>query len=107
MKIVDFAEMLETSGLIVQYHAFKKGQAPNPPYLVYTLMRPTLFFADNTLTYQMKVVRVELVTEQKDLTLEEKVEGLFSEHKLFFEMEEELVIETEELFVKSYLVFLY
>ena len=50
---------------------------------------------------------VELAFEQKDEDLEERLEELWTNHKLFFEVQEETFIETERLYVKSYTVYLY
>ncbi|MCQ9211657.1 MULTISPECIES: hypothetical protein [unclassified Streptococcus] len=107
MKLHEFATLLEEVGLQVQYHSFKKGNAPNPPYIVYTAIKPEMIAGDNRRYYQIDTVLVELVTDSKDLHLEIILESLLDNSELFFEIENETQIETEELFVKSYLVYLY
>ena len=107
MKLSDFAAILEQASLPVTYRAFKIGNAPNLPYLVYYESSPTINAADNTVNHQIKSVTVELAFEQKDEDLEEHLEELWATHKLFFEVQEETFIETERLYVKSYTVYLY
>ncbi|WP_117276515.1 MULTISPECIES: hypothetical protein [Streptococcus anginosus group] len=107
MKLVEFAELLTETGLTVQYHSFKKGQAPNPPYVVYTTGRPVVQLGDNQQEFKVDTVTVELVTDKKELALEEKLESLLNQSKLFFEKEDETYIDSEELFVVTYSVYLY
>ncbi|WP_196300457.1 hypothetical protein, partial [Streptococcus pneumoniae] len=68
---------------------------------------PAINAADNTVNHQIKSVTVELAFESKDEDLEERLEELWANHKLFFEVQEETFIETERLYVKSYTVYLY
>lgn len=107
MKLSDFAAILEQANLPVTYLAFKIGNAPDLPYLVYYESSPVINSADNTVNHQIKSVTVELAFESKDEDLEERLEELWANHKLFFEVQEETFIETERLYVKSYTVYLY
>ncbi|HGQ0406771.1 TPA: hypothetical protein ACLX18_001645 [Streptococcus pneumoniae] len=104
MKLSDFAAILEQANLPVTYRAFKIGNAPDLPYLVYYESSPVINSADNTVNHQIKSVTVD---ESKDEDLEERLEELWANHKLFFEVQEETFIETERLYVKSYTVYLY
>ncbi|HET2846784.1 TPA: hypothetical protein VQ686_001063 [Streptococcus pneumoniae] len=107
MKLSDFAAILEQANLPVTYRAFKIGNSPDLPYLVYYESSPVINSADNTVNHQIKSVTVELAFESKDEDLEERLEELWANHKLFFEVQEETFIETERLYVKSYTVYLY
>ncbi|ELU85547.1 TPA: hypothetical protein VQS41_001374 [Streptococcus pneumoniae] len=107
MKLSDFAAILEQANLPVTYRAFKIGNDPDLPYLVYYESSPVINSADNTVNHQIKSVTVELAFESKDEDLEERLEELWANHKLFFEVQEETFIETERLYVKSYTVYLY
>ncbi|MCQ9213174.1 hypothetical protein MU448_01685 [Streptococcus sp. O1] len=84
MKLHEFATLLEEVGLQVQYHSFKKGNAPNPPYIVYTAIKPEMIAGDNRRYYQIDTVLVELVTDSKDLHLEIILESLLDNSELFF-----------------------
>ena len=107
MKLSDFAAILEQAKLPVTYRAFKIGNAPDLPYLVYYESSPVINAADNTVNHQIKSVTVELAFERKDEDLEERLEELWATHELFFDVQEETFIETERLYVKSYTVYLY
>ena len=107
MKLSDFADILEQANLPVTYRAFKIGNTPDLPYMVYYESSPAINAADNTVNHQIKSVTVELAFEQKDEDLEERLEEMWKSHKLFFEAQEETFIETERLYVKSYTVYLY
>ena len=107
MKLLVFDELLSETVLIIQYHSFKKGQAPNPPYVVYTAGRPVVQLGDNQQEFKVDTVIVELVTDKKELALEEKLENLLNQSKFFFEKEDETYIDSEELFVVTYSVYLY
>lgn len=107
MKLSDFAAILEQANLPVTYRAFKIGNSPDLPYLVYYESSPVINSGDNTVNHQIKSVTVELAFESKDEDLEERLEELWANHKLFFEVQEETFIETERLYVKSYTVYLY
>nr|DAP85310.1 MAG TPA: tail completion protein [Caudoviricetes sp.] len=107
MKLSDFAAILEQVNLPVTYRAFKTGNAPDLPYLVYYESSPAINTADNTVNHQIKSVTVELAFENKDEDLEERLEELWTTHELFFDVQEETFIKTERLYVKSYTVYLY
>ena len=107
MKLSDFAVILEQANLPITYRAFKIGNAPDLPYLVYYESSPVINAADNTVNHQIKSVTVELAFERKDEDLEERLEELWKSHELFFEAQEETFIETERLYVKPYTVYLY
>lgn len=107
MKLSEFAEILEQTGLPVTYHAYQEGNVPDLPYLVYFESNPIVSAADNTVNHQIKSVVVELAFEKKDEDSEERLEELWSNHDLFFEAQEEIFIETERLYVKPYTVYLY
>ena len=65
MKLSDFAAILEQANLPVTYRAFKTGNAPDLPYLVYYESSPAINAADNTVNHQIKSATVELAFERK------------------------------------------
>lgn len=73
MKLSDFAVILEQANLPITYRAFKIGNAPDLPYLVYYESSPAINAADNTVNHQIKSVTVELAFERKDEDLEERL----------------------------------
>lgn len=107
MILSEFVTVLAQLGLPLTYKAFQYGKPPKLPYLIYFESVPVLTGADDGVNHQIKTVTVELAFERKDEDLEKKLEELWLSHELFFDVEEELFIETERLFVKSYTVYLY
>ena len=54
MKLSDFAAILEQANLPVTYRAFKTGNAPDLPYLVYYESSPAINAADNRLIIRLR-----------------------------------------------------
>lgn len=104
MRLLDFANILKDIGLEVRYRSFKKDENPKPPYIVYYENSSNYIWADNTVVHDSITVAVELVTEYKDLEIEQKIEQLFLNNKLYFLVRDELYIDSEDLFVKTYIV---
>ncbi|WP_347104388.1 hypothetical protein [Streptococcus anginosus] len=107
MKLSDFATTLSKSQLPVAYRAFEPGNVPELPYLVYFETSPHLTGFDDKVGHEVKSVTVELVFERKNEEIEERLEELWNTHQLFFDVQEEIYIDTERLHVKSYTVYLY
>ena len=89
MKLSEFAEILEQAGLPVTYKAFREGNVPTLPYLVYFESLPSITGTDNQASYMIRAVTVELAFERKDEELEERLEELWNDHKLFYDVQEE------------------
>lgn len=102
----DFAKLLKKLKIPVRYRAFKKGEAPQPPYAVYYQLGKDNFNADNQPYFTTESVIVELITNKKDETLESKFESLLSDSKLFFEFESEVELDSEGLYQVAYTVYL-
>lgn len=107
MTLPEFASLLEQMGLPLSYRAFTVGEPPTCPYLVYYEDQPVIQGADNIAHYQIKSVTVELVFDLKNTKIEQQLEELWRSHKLFFEPQEEIYIDTERLHIKAYSVYLY
>lgn len=102
----DFAKLLKKLKIPVRYRAFRKGEAPQPPYAVYYQLGKDNFNADNQPYFTTESVIVELITNKKDETLESKFESLLSDSKLFFEFESEIELDSEGLYQVAYTVYL-
>lgn len=107
MSLAELATLLEQTGLPLTYRAFAVDEAPSCPYLVYYEDETVVHGADNTAHHQIKSVTVELVFDRKNTKIEEELEELWRSHKLFFEPQEEIYIDTERLHIKAYSVYLY
>lgn len=107
MKLSDFATILTKSHFPVAYRAFETGNVSELPYLVYFESNPHLTGFDDKVGHAVKSVTVELIFERKNEEIEERLEELWNTNQLFFDVQEEIYIDTERLHVKSYTVYLY
>lgn len=102
MKLSQFAELLQTLGFSCRYKSFPKGSNPTPPYIVYYQSGEERLQADNQSYHEVKSVTVELITQQKTESIEEKLKSLFNENRLYFEFVDELELESEGLYQAIY-----
>lgn len=79
------------------YDHFAEGESPDPPFLCYLLPGSDNFAADGRVYYKMSEVRIELYTDFKDVSLEEKVTAVLDNHGIFYE-QSEVWIEEEKLY---------
>lgn len=104
MDLKELREKLEESEIAVQYRAFKEGQAPELPYLIfYVNGNDDSLRADNKNFFKIQDVVLELYTEEKDVELEEKIEEILSNNNIEFEYDE-TYIETEDMFESIYYI---
>lgn len=102
MKLVDFRSELKKVGVPVQYRAFKEGEAPELPYIIFYLDDTTgSLEADNKLFWKLQNVSAELYTDEKDVELEEKLEQIFEENEISFDAYESY-IDSEQMFEMLY-----
>ena len=102
MNLTDLRKLLEQTDLTVQYRAFKEGQAPSPPYILfYEEDNDGTIKADNFNYYPVKNVVVELYTDEKDIALEEKLETIFDDNGFEYDSYE-AYLDTENMFEKAY-----
>ena len=98
----ELLQILEETGLPFAYHHFAEGESPEPPFVVYLLPGSNNFGADGKVYYKIHEVHLELYTDLKDLSLEEKVEGVLDEHGIFYN-KTETWIESEKLYEVLYI----
>ena len=84
-------------GIPFAYDHFAEGESPAPPFLCYLLLGSDNFAADGRVYYKMSEVRIELYTDFKDVSLEEKVTAVLDNHGIFYE-QSEVWIEEEKLY---------
>lgn len=102
MKLSELRASLESLEIPVKYRAFKEGEAPSLPYLLfYVEGNDGTLFGDNQNYFSVKNVTIELYTEEKDLELEERLEALLDGIKIEYTYFE-TYIETESMFESIY-----
>lgn len=90
-------KIIEEMGIPFAYDHFAEGESPAPPFLCYLLPGSDNFAADGRVYYKMSEVRIELYTDFKDVSLEEKVTAVLDNHGIFYE-QSEVWIEEEKLY---------
>lgn len=101
MKIAEFVEGLKSIGLPIAYDHFSEGSVPALPYIVYLLPNSSNFSADGIAFHQISEVDIELYCEDKDFSVEEKIEKWLTENIFYFDKTEEF-IETEKMYLIKY-----
>lgn len=93
----ELVKIIEEMGIPFAYDHFAEGESPDPPFLCYLLSGSDNFAADGRVYYKMSEVRIELYTDFKDVSLEEKVTAVLDSHGIFYE-QSEVWIEEEKLY---------
>lgn len=93
----ELVKIIEEMGIPFAYDHFAEGESPKPPFLCYLLPGSDNFAADGRVYYKMSEVRIELYTDFKDVSLEEKVTAVLDNHGIFYE-QSEVWIEEEKLY---------
>ena len=92
----ELVKIIEEMGILFAYDHFAEGESPEP-FLCYLLPGSDNFAADGRVYYKMSEVRIELYTDFKDVSLEEKVTAVLDNHGIFYE-QSEVWIEEEKLY---------
>ena len=93
--------ILEEIGLPFAYDHFAEGESPDPPFICYLIPNSDNFSADGKVYYKINEIHIELYTDCKDLSAEQKVEAVLDEHGIFYE-KTEVWIESENLYEVLY-----
>lgn len=94
-------DMVEETGFPSAYHHFAEGESPDPPFIIFLFPGSDNFAADGTTYYKKNILHLELYTDQKDPELEETVEAIMDNHRLFYD-KSEVWIESERLYEVLY-----
>ncbi len=95
MKLNDLIALLKKSGLPVAYHHFVKAQVP--PFLVVFHTGIEAVKADNRTYSSFENYNIELYTDKKDISLENKVKALLDGADIEYDCAE-TYIDSEKLF---------
>lgn len=91
-------QVLKNTGIPVAYHHFSSPQCP--PYIVYFRENTENIGADNAVWHKVENYIIELYTQKKDLVLEQRLESVFDQNKIFYDVYESW-IEEEKVFKVS------
>lgn len=101
MTLEELAGMLEKTGFPFAYDHFAEGESPDPPFICYLLPQSDNFSADGKVYLKVSSVNIELYTDSKDLSVEQKLEAVLDTHGIFYD-KTEVWIESEKLYEVLY-----
>ena len=93
--------MLDEINIPFAYDHFAEGESPDPPFICYLSPNSNNFAADGKVYYKINEIHIELYTDCKDLSAEQKVEAVLDAHGIFYE-KSETWIESEKLYEVLY-----
>lgn len=94
--------ILQKIGIPFAYDHFAEGDSPNPPFLCWMTSQSDHFSADGSAYLKISEVHLELYTDYKDPAIEEKVEEVLDDNRIFYS-KSEVWIENEQLFEVLYI----
>lgn len=97
----DLLAVLNEMGIPFAYDHFAEGESPEPPFICYLLPQSNNFSADGGVYLKISGVNIELYTDAKDFSVEQKVEAVLDAHGIFYE-KSEVWIESEKLYEVLY-----
>ena len=95
------AELIKSMGLPFAYDHFAEGESPAPPLICYLTPGSDNFAADGRAYYKINIVNIELYTDIKDPSVEQKVESVLDANDIFYD-KTEVWIESEKLYEVLY-----
>ena len=95
------AELIKSMGLPFAYDHFAGGEAPAPPFICYLTPGRDNCAADGRAYYKINIVNIELYTDTKDPSVEQKVESVLDANGIFYD-KTEVWIESEKLYEVLY-----
>ena len=96
MSLEELKILLDILNIPNAYSHFKRKVAP--PFITYRVDHTENFFAGNKTYKKIPILYVELYTQTKDVELETKLEKLFDNNEIAWEIESENYIDDEEVY---------
>lgn len=102
MKHKDLFDLLKTLDIPVAYDHFDSNKNINPPFLVYRETGVDTFKANNTTYYRDYNYELELITEKKDVALQQQLEELLETNNIPYDLNNELWDNEEKIYHNYY-----
>lgn len=102
MKHKELFDLLKTAGIPVAYNHFESNKNITPPFMVYREISPNTFKADGITYYRPYEYEIELITEKKDVVLQETIEKLLTDNSIPYDLEAEVWDEDEKIYHNFY-----
>ncbi len=94
-------EIMNKIGIPFAYDHFAEGESPDPPFICYLTPNSDNFAADGKVYYKINEIHIELYTDCKDLSAEQKLEDVLDAYDIYYE-KSETWIESEKLYEVLY-----
>lgn len=98
----DLFNLLKTLNIPVAYDHFDSNKNVTPPFIAYREIGTDTFKADGVTYYRPHEYEIELVTEKKDLTLQQSIEDLLTANKIPYDVYNEVWDEDEKIYHNYY-----
>ena len=100
MKFNEVFSMLKQLNIPVAYDHF--DSPPSIPFITYSDSGSNHVYADNSVYKRALYVEIELYTDKKDLSIENKLEDLLDERGIVYSSYPTIWIDSEKLYQKIY-----
>lgn len=101
MTYIEINNMLKEVGIPVVYYQWSKETAKPCPFICFYYADSNDMIFDNTNYVKVKHLMVELYTDEKDFSLEEKLEGILNNHEIVYD-HYETYIDSEKMYLQTY-----
>lgn len=94
--------LLKTLNIPVAYDHFVSDKEVSIPFVVYREVNTDTFKADGITYYRPHNFEIELITEKKDVVLQQTIEDLLTENKIAYNVEDEVWDDEEKIYHNYY-----
>ena len=101
MTRIEVADMIKSIGLPYAYYQFPEGTAQKLPYVVFFFSSSDDLYADQMNYKKISTLNIELYTDNKDFTLDAKIEQILNDNGLTYYKEENR-IDSEKMWQTAY-----
>lgn len=95
-------DLLKTLNIPVAYDHFDTNKNVSPPFIAYREIGADTFKADSITYYRLHEYEIELVTEKKDINLQNQLEELLTTNKIPYDVYNEVWDEDEKIYHNFY-----
>ena len=95
-------ELLKTLNIPVAYDHFVSNKNVSIPFVVYREINTDTFKADGKTYYRPYNFEIELITEKKDITLQQQLEELLTTNNIPYDISDEVWDDEEQIYHNYY-----
>ena len=95
-------DLLKTLNIPVAYDHFISNKEVSIPFVVYREINTDTFKADGKTYYRPYNFEIELITEKKDITLQQQLEELLTTNNIPYDVNDEVWDDEEQIYHNYY-----